>query len=64
MSNDPKLVEALNRLVRTADQSIRAAAHGRPDPQSQADTINQLANVIMQLDARIVTLEETIKGHN
>jgi len=64
LDNNPKLIEALNGAVRKADQSIRATANGRPDPQAQAETINQMAKVIMQLDARIVVLEENLKSQS
>jgi uncharacterized coiled-coil protein SlyX len=62
LSNDPKLIDALNRAVSKADQAIRATASGRPDPQAQADTINRLVKVITQLDERIVALEEKLKN--
>lgn len=64
MSNDPKLMDALNSTVRKADRAIRAGASGRPDHQAQADTINQLVKVITQLDARIVVLEENLKNQS
>lgn len=64
MANDPKLMDALNRAVRKADQAIRAGAGGRPAPQAHADTINQLVKVVTLLDARIVVLEETLKSQS
>lgn len=64
MSNDPTLMDALNRTVRKADQAIRAGASGRQDHQAQVDTINQLVKVITQLDARIVMLEENLKSQS
>ncbi|WP_454838195.1 hypothetical protein [Pseudomonas mohnii] len=62
MSNDPKLVDILNSASRKAELAIRDSATGRPNPQGQQDTINQLVKVILQLDARIVALEENLKN--
>ncbi|WP_217190689.1 hypothetical protein [Pseudomonas shirazica] len=61
MSNDPKLIDALNRAVRKADQAIRASLTTRPDPQAAADAINSFSKVVQLLDARIAAIEEKLK---
>lgn len=64
MDNNPDLVQAMNKVVRTADQAIRSAASGRPDYQIQADVINNLVKVVLQLDERIVALEEQLSSND
>jgi len=62
VSNDPKLMDSLRSTVRKAEQALRGAAQGRPDYNAQADAINKLVEVITQLDARIVVLEEQLNN--